>query len=619
MTKVTKQARIGGGRELAALLAVAFVSGTAWCGTVLDDAAFKLDLRGDANANEFLDQGEIGNAYDFSAALPSYFYYGGAGSSNGATAGYSTNKYGRLPAQLDMKVTNPFYPYTTNTQTCLYFYQDRYTNESDVVYIARSGVGMSQGAVTGDVITIYARFRWDGATCNPNTLVSNGFTAWTTAGLLLYLDDNGTVSAITDSNMVGSGISVTKGEWADVFLTASNIVVNGATKADVTFNVCKTPAHANNATEFYPPSISTARKTLNPMNIPSGRPLSLGCYFGNNTTGYATWSSSNPRAFKGALADVMIWRRALTKDEMCEVMAGQHGAKWMVGAVNGTADEFDTAAPAAAFEPESMPWRRMCKSLTAANPTLTLKSPLPLVETNKPMIFTVSPIFQGTAATCPVQLAVNGNTVGTFDLALPAKRNMAIPKSFWKRDTSGNVTVTLTRTETTGTLLIDALALSGSWQIEVEDNRSGQLKDQRINTDYYFAGDPIAGHATASDSVGNARTNFTFGVWMPPGSAARHGWRFTMRLINAYSYTGNLDDNVLTLLVNDMVLTSRHGLAQYDYFDVDIPAGTLVDGMNWLRFIQTSPVHGAGTSYNIFDFWRMTLVPPSEGVCILFR
>ena len=175
------------------------------------------------------------------------------------------------------------------------------------------------------------------------------------------------------------------------------------------------------------------------------------------------------------------------------------------------------------------------------------------------------------------------------------------------------------QTETTGTLRIDALALSGSWQIEVEDNRSGQLKDQRINTDYYFAGDPIAGHATASDSVGNARTNFTFGVWMPPGSAARHGWRFTMRLINAYSYTGNLDDNVLTLLVNDMVLTSRHGLAQYDYFDVDIPAGTLVDGMNWLRFIQTSPVHGAGTSYNIFDFWRMTLVPPSEGVCILFR
>jgi hypothetical protein len=598
-----------------ALLAV----GVAWGGSVLEDAAFKLDLRGDANANGFLDQGEIGNAYDFSATSPTYFFYGGNGTSNGATVGYSTDKYGRLPQQLDMRVTNPFYPYTTNTQTCLYFYQDRYTNASDVVYIARSGVTMAGAAVTGDVITIYARFRWDGATCSPNTLVSNGFTAWTTAGLLLYLDDNGQIGGLTDASMKGCGLSATKGEWTDVFMTASNIVVNGANKADVTFNVCKTPAHANDATEFKPPVISTAKMQLSPMNIPSGRPLSLGCYFGNNTAGYATWSSSNPRAFIGALADVMIWRRALTKDEMCEVMAGQHGAKWMVGAKNGSSNEFGDAAPENVFEPEKMPWRKMRKSLTAANPTLTLKSPLPAVETNMPMIFTVSPILQGTAASCPVQLAVNGNAVGTFDLAIPSKRNMAIPKSFWKRDANGNVTVTLTRTETTGTLLIDSLALSGSWQISPEDKKSGGLKDQRINTDYYFAGDPVEGHATASDSVGNARTNFTFGVWMPAGSAARNGWRFTMRIINCYTHTGNLDDIVLKLSVNDEVLATRWGLGVNDYFDVDIPAGTLVDGMNWLRFTQTSPVTGSGTSYNIFDFWRMTLIPPADGTCIIIR
>ena len=618
MTKVTKLARFGKGHKLAVLLAVMFVSGAACCGTVLDDAAFKLDLRGDVNANEFLDQGEIGNAYDFSAASPSYFYFGGAGSSNGATAGYSTNKYGRLPTQLDMKVTNPFYPYTTNTQTCLYFYQDSYIDANNVTNIAYSGVTMNQTAITGDVITIYARFRWDGATSNPNTLVSNGFTAWTTAGLLLYLDNGGQVCGLTDSSMKGCGLSVVKGEWADVFMTASNIVVSGATKADVTFNVCKTPGYATVGKEFWPPSISTAKITLNPMNIPSGRPLSLGCYFGNNTVGFRPFSN-NPRAFKGAIADVMIWRRALTKDEMCEVMAGQHGAKWMVGGANGSADEFDNAAPVAAFEPESMPWRRMRKSLTAANPTLTLKSPLPLVETNKPMILTVSPIFQSTAATCPVRLAVNGNAVGMFDLALPAKRNMAIPKSFWQRDASGNVTVTLTRTEMTGTLLIDALALSGSWQIAKEDGGQNGLRDQRINTDYYFAGDPIESHATSSDSVGNARTNFTFGVWMPAGSAARHGWRFTTRVITPYSYTGNLDDIVLTLSVNDTVLTTRHGLAKNDYFDADIPAGTLVDGMNWLRFTQASPVYGAGTSYNIYDFWRMTLIPPADGTCIIFR
>lgn len=595
------------------------MTGVAWGGTVLDDAAFKLDLRGDANANEFLDQGEIGNAYDFSAASPTYFFYGGAGESNGATVGYSTNKYGRLPQQLEMPVTNPFYPYTTNTQTCLYFYQDMYTNESDVVYIARSGVTMAGAAVTGDVITIYARFRWDGATTTPNTLVSNGFTAWTTAGLLLYLDDNGKICALTDKQMIASGLSVTKGEWADVFMTASNVVVNGAAKADVTFSMCKTPGYATAGKEFWPPSISTAQISINPMNIPSGRPLSLGCYFGNNTAGYATWTASNPRAFKGAIADVMIWRRALTKDEMCEVMAGRHGAKWMVGAANGSADEFGDAAPADVFEPEKMPWRKMRKSLTAANPTLTLKSPLPSVETNKPMIFTVSPILQGTAATCPVRLAVNGSVVGSFDLSVASRRNMAIPKNLWRRDAEGNVTVTLTRTETTGTLLVDALALSGSWQIAPDDGSSNALKDQRINTDYFFAGDPDESHATASTSVGNRRTNYVFGVWMPAGSAARNGWQFSSRVTTWGTAAGIVDDMALTLAVNGTVLANRRGLDKNHYFRVDIPEGTLVDGMNWLRFTHSEPVYGTGYAYYFFDFWNMTLIPPANGTYILLR
>jgi len=605
-------------RRSAFIAALALAVGTALGGTVLDDAAFRLDMRGDANANEFLDQGELGNAYDFSASSPSYFFYGGAGSGNNATVGYSTNKYGRLPQQLQMPVTNPFYPYTTNTQTCLYFYQDMYTNADDVVYCAYSGVTMQNAAVTGDVITVYARFRWDGATSNPNALVSNGFAGWSNAGLILYLDNNGKLCVLTDTSMVASSLGVTKGEWTDVFMTASNIVVSGATKADVTFSLCRTPSHTDSAAEFLPPSISTATVTGNAMRIPEGRPLSLGCYWGNNTVGFQPMSA-NPRAFRGALADVMIWRRALTKDEMCEVMAGQHGAKWMVGGENGSADEFDDAAPAEVFEPESMPWRRMRKSLTEANPTLTLKSPLPAVEADKPMIFTVSPILQGTAATCPVRLAVNGNYAGTFDLALPSKRNMAIPENLWRRDANGEVTVELTRTETTGTLLVDALALSGSWQIASEDGASNGMKDQRINTDYYFAGDPVASHATSSDSVGNQRTNYTFGVWMPAGSAARNGWRFTTK-ITAYGVkSGNVEDMALALYVNDTVHTVIGGLGKNDYFDVEIPPGTLADGMNWLRFMHTEPVYGTGYAYYIYDFWRMTLIPPVDGSYILIR
>ena len=606
--------------RMANVVAAAIGLASAACGgTVLEDAAFRLDLRGDANANEFLDRGEIGNAYDFSASSPVYAFYGGAGAGNGSTAGYSTAKYGRLPQQVAMPVTNPFYPYTTNTQTCLYFYQDMYTNESDVVYCAHSGVTFANAAVVGDVLTIYARLRWDGATSNPNAVVENGFTGWTSAGLLFYLDSNGKLSVITDSNMVSCNLGVTLGEWADVFMTASNIVVNGASRADVTFYMCKTPTYATAGKEFWPPTISTANLKVNPMRVPAGAPLSLGCYWGNNTAGYSPMTGG-PRAFKGALADVMIWRRALTKDEMREVMAGRHGAKWMVGAANGSANEFDDAAPAEVFEPETMPWRRMRKSLTAAHPTLTLKSPLPAVEEAKPMILTVAPILQGTAATCPVRLAVNGNVVGSFDLAIASRRNMTIPKNLWRRDAAGNVTVTLTRTETTGTVLVDALALSGSWQVAPDDGGSNGLKDQRINTDYFFAGDPTESHATASTSVGNNRTNYMFGVWMPAGSAARNGWRFSTRITSALGLaSGNVEDMALTLAVNGTVLATRRGLNKNEYFQVDIPEGTLVDGMNWLRFTHAEPVFGTGFAYYFFDFWSMTLVPPPSGTWIMMR
>ena len=53
------------------------LAATAATAGVIDDAKFKLDLRGDPNNNAYIDAGEVGNAFDYSAASPDSVVYGG--------------------------------------------------------------------------------------------------------------------------------------------------------------------------------------------------------------------------------------------------------------------------------------------------------------------------------------------------------------------------------------------------------------------------------------------------------------------------------------------------------------------------------------------------------------
>ena len=53
---------------------------------VIDDAKFKLDLRGDPNNNAYIDAGEVGNAFDYSAASPDSVVYGGGNGQSSISA-----------------------------------------------------------------------------------------------------------------------------------------------------------------------------------------------------------------------------------------------------------------------------------------------------------------------------------------------------------------------------------------------------------------------------------------------------------------------------------------------------------------------------------------------------
>ena len=592
--------------------------------SVLDDAFFKLDLRG--GASTFTQPGDLGNAFDFSSAAPLVGYMG----DQRGPRTYSTN-YGNLPAQEAAAVTNPYYPYTTNMQNVLHFYQDQKSATASV----RSAIVIPGAAPQGHVQTFYVRFRWDGrtpaSTYNPTYIFQSGNAGngYKTTGVAVYIheysvsDNLATTNAyigVRGSNSDGqfTNLAIKAGEWNDVFVTFVQNADNTAYTA--TGTLCKPVA--SGASNFSPSSLTTQSRSWSKALLFDTGNLTIGGYHDSLD------SATTSRAFRGLIADFMIWDRALTDDEKIEVMAGQHGAKWRIGAINGSADEFTDDNPAAVYEPQTMPWRQMRKTLDSSHPTLTLKSPLATWEAGKAMILHVDPILTGTPAAVPVSVSVNGTSVGSFNLA--EKRNFIIPKINWQRDGNGNVTVAITRTETTGSVAIDALSLSGSWQITDEDRGSNGMVNEKYAASHAFAGDSDVQHFTSSLSIGSSHTNYTFGVWVPAGMAEECGWKFRTKTTGTVSNPNSLTEQHTVYVNGTAVGTHEGSFGTYEPFSLDIPAGVLHDGMNYVQWVQTLPTRAAQQSnlggdnkpvgmYQYYDFWGMTLVPPPTAFVLVIR
>ena len=588
--------------------------------SVLDDAIFKLDLRG--GASSYTQPGDLGNAFDFSSAAPLVGYMG----DQRGPQTYNAN-YGNLPAQETADVTNPYYPSTTNAQTVLHFYQDQKSDTASV----RSSIVIPGAAPQGAVQTFYLRFRWDGetpaSTYSPVYVMQSGNAAngWSEKGLAISLDNisgrgTATTNAVISYKASNDGtkftnLSIKAGEWNDLFVTFAQNA--GNTACTITASLCNTPT-MRDATGFNPPSLSSQSATVNKSIVFDTDNLTLGGYHDSNA------SATPSRSFRGLIADFMVWDRALTDAEKIEIMAGQHGAKWRIGAINGSADEFTDTDPVAVYEPQTMPWRQMRKTLDASHPTLTLKSPLETYEARKAMILHVDPLLTGTGASVPVSVSVNGTAIGSFDLA--ETHNFIIEKQAWQRDANGDVTVTLTRTETTGTVAIDAISLSGSWQITDDNGGSNGMLRETYAASHAFAGDTNVTHFSSSLSVGAAHTNYTFGVWVPAGMAEKVGWKFRTKTTGTVNDPNSLAERH-TVYVNGVAVGTHEGtFGTYESFILDIPVGTLHDGMNYVQWVQTLPARvdqqaldGKPGMFQYYDFWGMTLVPPPNATVLIVR
>ena len=623
----------------AAFAGAVLSAGSLMAGRAVDDAAFNLAIRVDLGADGAVGSSGLGNRLDFSAESP-------------VTATVQAHA-GTDPSLMSVPLATPMHPMTTNDCAVLSLPQDS-KEEDGSTYVSTTRIDLKNAAVTGsETQTCFVRFRWDG---NPYTndgvrcwIAMNGYNWNSKKGWGIGINQAkgqsyGTTCVVIPQNAKEinpydqnqSAQRIYPGKWYDLFVT----ITPSGTNSVVQIDLMRTPTLRDNGTfENAGFKTYTMGTGWGFPKLTSARGWSSDIFLGAETvtsgwTDLAKGNTTPIRTFRGTIANLMIWNRTLTWPERWEVASCHAGAMWSIGAVNGSANEFAATDAADVFDVTN-DWRFMRRSLTAENPTLTLKGALPANEAGRGRYVAITPLWENGAApgTCPVQLAVNGTTVGTFDLRKLRGRNAFVPGEYWTRDADGNATLTITRVAPiTGTLSFDAIVVGGSWAFGTVDKKHDEFSAEADVVNQAVAGDTVSKHVRRALISGTTYPTIRFLFYMPPEAAGRSDGLFETAL--AYT-SGSMDSRLsghasVDLYLNDVRVGGWENVASDSELSLKIPAKFVRAGMNALVLSNATTqatLDGLkGDSGNAvggwlnFDYYRYTCEKiPDVGLMLILR
>ena len=332
----------------------------------------------------------------------------------------------------------PVLPTVTNANvSCLYLPQP---NSADGTGTYWQMAVSDKPAVTGDVATVFVRFRWDGPVIanavNYPAVFHNGYNGWTSIGqgfmIRLYSKANSTdayLSLLMGGCDVGgekaviedvSGTGFIKpGEWVDVFASVYPSPTDPTlSNADIWY--CRAPALGSGG--YFPASSIGHRHFGDAAAIPHMNStttlLRTGCESAPSASAVMTGANAT-KVFRGSIAGAKGWNRLLSENEMWTVMAEFDGVQsfggksrtFNTGALttqegrNGTSTAFIGDAATEHF------WRAMNKNY----PPLTLIWNAPKDKPAQPVVYkTAIPNFTAGNAQS-LHLEVNGTTVWSSD------------------------------------------------------------------------------------------------------------------------------------------------------------------------------------------------------------
>ena len=605
---------------VAVAVALLFASGTAFCEDsefsyrgVCDGRIFSMRMLGDLNENAKVDLDEIGNG--MTVGNPSGWQTATKGNPATPLAGQDPIVF--ESAELPRAYWNN--SAVTNMQTFVRFPQTSISVDGVVSNAEQAITVPYVPDAERPLRSGFFRFRWDGyafTTVSNAVIFGDGWT-WASAnessrGYAFYVAPTPADGVdrlylwVGGKNSYVNSWEIEPGEWYDVsyrFISESRVEVtirkNWTTSRTVTLNYTHTLKFNASANVIIGGQNEAATKWKNDAGTAAGR-----------------------KVFKGAIAELEIFDASLSKEEMDALAAGQSGAEWAIGSVNGSSYEFG-ADPHGVYDPRTMEWGEMRGELTAAFPSLTLRTKVRKNDDGRAKILSIVPLLDGVGASCPLTVSVNGNSVGawsggTVDMAVTNSRDVFIPGKLWHGDEDGYVSVSLTRqAPVVGTLAFDAMTLSGSWQVGTAGDGAGEFSPENRCPPVFFVGDddttnhvrratyPIGGNMSTSNHVLRA--------WLPDRVVANDvsrycKARFAMRISNASS----ADAFLFKVLVGDSVVWTGT-VIKGDTITFDIPRNVFRSGYNDISVQNWSE---GPMFWSQYDYFRLDIKPVS-GMCLI--
>lgn len=353
----------------------------------------------------------------------------------------------------------------------------------------------------------------------------------------------------------------------------------------------------------------------------AARKIAIGDTSGTDGWAAATASST---AFRGLIHEMKLYDRALTKEEFEQACAPSTDPLFSVGTKNGSTEEFSDESAVAVYEPATMPWSNMRRTLTAANPSLSIKTELSAVDREIPRILEFSPIYSDD---CPhdaaIDVLLNGTKIETVARSSAADRLIYISSAHLLglvTQSGGTYPLILTLQRSGGmggTIGFDRISLGGGWQLGVKDDNDSEFRPWEMGAiegipnstlynfyTYYLSRQDIRLIPAPLYSVDAKQQTLRLRFSVSDALASKGEFSFTTR--DLASHIAEIALNGEVLCSNTLFKTDR---------TIEIGRGKMRAGINEIR----AKVFEGGKTKFSFDYFRLAPKRLPVGAMLIVR
>lgn len=550
-----------------------------------------------------------------------------------------TSAAGHSPYLTNMTVSAGVENATWENMSCLYL--DQPTNTIDGTFHAYRQMAMIPStmiAKSTEGVSFFARIKWDGPRRkkadgtwdNVIPFFMNGHN-WSNKGWGIELTQYGntlgnawlgvvvanTKAIARDTNVVSDESSWTAGKflgsacgiwraegWTDIGVTMRS--VSAENKTYITIFRCNNEGR----------STQIGRTFLNKLLATPDTGWAGYSYFFGDSSGDKTGAGND--SFAGAVRELRLWNRCLSEEEMKAVFAGQQQG-WSIGAKNDSADEFSDAECVGAFNPRTMSWSKMRKTLTSANPSVSITTTLPADRRYLPRTLHIKPILSAEAAGAKLDVSLNGANIGNVRL-MEGDNWLFIKERVFSSlvGDDGVATFTLTRSgNMAGTVMFDFLELTGSFQIGNRDNANADASFSEFGA-WNKSHQVYSSVEDTTIYTGGLAPEKTLDIRFPLRKAVADHYKFRF---STHLFWQTEEQLPLSFTLNDVaILPTEESSTPTRTFYFDIEPGVLQECNKFSITAGVSTRTDSGNKSYAIDYYRLDVINTDKtGFVMVFR